>query len=418
MDTTISHRREPPVCRRLSSFQLAAIGSLVAACLTVIACTGAVSDPSELNPTIRLVAPETAAAPIIQVDGVPSSTLKALDAAQFTTAEWTALLRVDVEGAGVSTSSAQSAAPPAVAGTYGVTKSAVTFTPMFGLDPGVLYRVTFDPSRLPSPHNSPVPRVVTTIGVPKPDQPSTTVVDHVYPSRDDAPENLLRLYVHFSAPMGRKGGLDYLKLIDGHGQEVKGAFLPLDTEFWNGDRTRFTAFLDPGRVKRGLLPHRQMGRSLELGMTYTLIVSREWPDARGVPLTADYRRTFRTVPADEKPLEPISRWRLTEPAVGSTDPFVVTFPEPLDHGLLMRAVGVETGAGAPLAGSSRVESGETRWIFQPEKPWQPGDYRLVVLSILEDASGNQIGRAFEVDSFETVDRSSEPERLTVPFRVK
>jgi hypothetical protein len=289
---------------------------------------------------------------------------------------------------------------------------------MFGLDPGVRYRVTFDPARLPAPHASSGPRVVATVGLPKVDAPSTTVVDRIYPSRDTVPENLLRLYVHFSAPMGRKGGLEYLKLFDGDGQEVEGAFLPLDTEFWNGDRTRFTLFLDPGRVKRGLLPNRQVGRSLELGETYTLVVSREWPDAQGLPLKADYRRPLRTGSADEKPLEPTSRWRLTIPASGSTEPLAVAFPEPLDHGLLMRAVGVETTAGTPLAGSSRVEADETRWVFAPSNPWRAGEYRLVVLSILEDPSGNQIGRAFEVDEFNKVDDSPAPERLTLPFSVR
>ena len=86
-----------------------------------------------------------------------------------------------------------------------------------------------------------------------------TIVDRVYPTGDVVPENQLRLYVHFSAPMGLKGGLDYIKLLDDRGVEVKDPFLPLDTEFWNGDRTRFTVFFDPGRVKRGILPEQGNG---------------------------------------------------------------------------------------------------------------------------------------------------------------
>jgi hypothetical protein len=84
----------------------------------------------------------------------------------------------------------------------------------------------------------------------------------------------------------------------------------------------------------------------------------------------------------------------------------ITFPEPLDHGLLMRALGV-TRDGAPLDGDIVVAPGERRWTFTPKEPWQAGRYELLALDILEDLAGNQIGRAFEVDNF---DRTRAPIR--------
>ncbi len=78
--------------------------------------------------------------------------------------------------------------------------------------------------------------------------PSTVVTD-VYPAGDVIPENLLRMYVQFSGPMGQQGGLDHVVLLDARGREMPDALLPLDTELWNGDRTRFTLLFDPGRVK-------------------------------------------------------------------------------------------------------------------------------------------------------------------------
>jgi hypothetical protein len=50
--------------------------------------------------------------------------------------------------------------------------------------------------------------------------------------------------------------------------------------------------------------------------------------------------------------------------------------------------------------------------------WRSGSYELLVLSILEDRAGNQIGRAFEVDNFDTVDKGPEPKTVTLPFVVK
>ena len=43
---------------------------------------------------------------------------------------------------------------------------------------------------------------------------------------------------------------------------------------------------------------------------------------------------------------------------------------------------------------------------------------LLALDILEDVAGNQIGRAFEVDNFETVDKSPNPQRIMIPFTVR
>jgi hypothetical protein len=203
--------------------------------------------------------------------------------------------------------------------------------------------------------------------------------------------------------------------LDEHGQEVVDPFLPLDAEFWNGDRTRYTVFFDPGRVKRGILPNQQMGRALEPGRRYTLVVSADWRDAQGLPLKATFRREFRVGPADERPLDSAA-WRIEAPAAGSSEPLAVGFPEPLDHGLLLRALGVSR-AGSMLEGEIRVEDAERRWTFTPREPWHAGDHVLVVLSFLEDLAGNRIGRAFEVDRFERTDSAAEPERHLLPFRV-
>ena len=44
-------------------------------------------------------------------------------------------------------------------------------------------------------------------------------------------------------------------------------------------------------------------------------------------------------------------------------------------------------------------------------------YQLLALDALEDVAGNQIGRAFEVDNFDTVDKSPNPKSILIPFRV-
>jgi hypothetical protein len=311
----------------------------------------------------------------------------------MTREQWNEIFRVSV-GEG----------QPAVLGDYRVADGTIRFTPMFPLDPGRQYHVVFTPANLKA-----------TVALPaSPLQPST-VVSHVYPSTGVVPENQLRLYIHFSAPMGLKGGLDYVRLLNARGEIVIDPFLPLDTEFWNGDRTRYTVFFDPGRQKRGITPNQQMGRSLVPGQRYTLVVDREWRDANGLPLKESFRREFRVGPADERPLD-TSAWRIAAPPAETREALVVTFPEALDHGLLLRAMGVARD-GQPLHGEVSIEAAETRWVFRPRETWRAGRYNLVALGVLEDLAGNRIGRAFEVDQFDRVDGSRELARVAIPFSV-
>jgi hypothetical protein len=74
--------------------------------------------------------------------------------------------------------------------------------------------------------------------------------------------------------------------------------------------------------------------------------------------------------------------------------------------------------GTSLAGDITIDDSETRWTFTPEDPWRPGSYELLALDILEDLAGNQIGRAFEVDNFDTVDKSPNPQTIRLPFVVR
>jgi hypothetical protein len=261
------------------------------------------------------------------------------------------------------------------------------------------------------------PPITSAVGLPAKDTTPRTTVTQVFPTMEVVPENQLRMYIHFSASMGSRGGLDFVHLLDEAGREVKDPFLPLDAEFWNDDRTRYTVFFDPGRQKRGIAPIADMGRSLTAGKSYTLVVDAEWRDGEGLPLTQPYRRTFKVGPPDEKPLDPQS-WKIDAPAAGTSAPLTVTFPEPLDHGLLLRALGVLAPGGKPLEGAVIVGGNELTWAFTPAEAWKAGQHNLVAFAMLEDLAGNRIGRAFEVDQFDRTDNNNEPEKTLIPFVIR
>ena len=371
--------------------------------LVVAAACGPARSAS--NPEIRLTSPPVGGMSYVEVVGLSPSMLDGLEDDVVSPEQWSAGFRVAVDEQA-----------PAMLGTYSVANGAVRFTPAFPLDPGRQYFVRFDPARLPGAGTPEVGAITAAIGVPARHTIPTTTVARVYPSGDVVPENLLRMYIEFSGPMGRPSGIPHMKLLDETGEEIAGAFLPLDYEFWSPDHTRFTAFFDPGRVKDGILPNQEMGRALLPGRSVTLVISPEWRDQHGLPLKEEFRRVFRVGPPASKPLDTAS-WRIQAPAAGGRDGVVVTFPEPLDHGLLMRALGV-TREGQQIEGEIVLDNAETRWTFTPREPWRAGTYELLALDILEDVAGNQIGRAFEVDNFDTVDKSPNPQSILLPFEIE
>jgi len=344
------------------------------------------------------------------VSGLSRRDTRALDRAALSREAWTAVLKVAVAHEG------KAAAVP-VSGSYTITSGTVRFTPVLPFEAGREYVVVFDPSAAPAEALGRAPAVSRTVSTPAAARAAPVQVTDIYPGGPVVPANLLRMYVEFSGPMGSLTGQDYVRIVDAKGDDIPGALLPLDTDLWNGERTRFTILFDPGRVKRGILPNRAMGRPLRPGSTFSMLVSRDWPDAHGQPLTAAFRKTYQVGPANERALSAKS-WRVAPPAAGSRDAVHVTFPAPLDRGLVQRALTIvrtDAAGDQPVTGDVSVEPGETAWRFIPREPWRAGEYVVSVLPALEDPSGNRIGIAFETSSSDD-DAPREPAR--VPFTIR
>lgn len=318
---------------------------------------------------------------------------------------WHALFRVSVGDENI-----------AVTGRYVVTTEGVEFHPAFPFDLGRRYVATFDPARLPSPRTAAIVRTGITFDAPV-RSPSTSVTA-IAPSAGVWPENMLRFYVYFSAPMSRGQGTRHVHLVDQDGHEVADAILAAYADLWNPDTTRLTVFFDPGRVKRGVGPNVAMGRAIVAGRRYAIVVDAAWLDAQGQSLTQGFRQEFTAGPPAYAALD-VADWTLTLPRPATRDPLVVAFPAALDHALLDRAIGVESSSGARPAGQSTTGDTDATWHFTPDAPWTAGDYRLVVLTALEDPAGNKIGRAFEVLSSEsTATAVPEAEVVRRPFEIR
>jgi hypothetical protein len=366
-----------------------------------VAVVLAVCLPAQAAPAIRLngkIGGKTKVT--FDVTGLDAATLAKLAKAKMDTKQWNAVFAITVVS--------EQKAVPALLGSYRIEDKVLRFEPRFPPVIGVRYRAVFKGEGK---------ELTTEFTQPKPPVKPTTVVEHVYPSRAKLPENQLKFYLHFSAPMSRGEAYRHIQLLDAKGKPVSAPFLELDEELWDPDGKRFTLFIDPGRIKRGLKPREEVGPALEQGKSYTLVIDRKWADAEGNPLKETHRKKFSVGPPDEDPPDP-KKWKVTAPLAGKREPLVVRLPKPMDHALLNRLLWVIDHDGKKVPGKIVLSDEETCWQFTPERPWGAGDHYLVIDTLLEDLAGNSIGRPFEVDVFRRIERTVKTSTVKLPFRVK
>lgn len=290
----------------------------------------------------------------------------------------------------VTVDSAELNSPPSLLGEYHVADSTITFVPRFKLSDKVKYRFQPGP-RLSALVDLQQPFI---LNLPPPSMTPVTRVDAIYPSASALPENLLKFYIHFSSPMSRGQAYEQIELLQGD-QVIQEPFLELGEELWDGQQTRFTLFIHPGRIKRGLKPREDDGPALEAGHKYTLRIKADWPDAQGRKLIAPSEKKFTTLPADlEQPS--LELWKIHTPAMNSRDPVTLELNEPMDHAMLERVLTVRNQDEEVVTGSIEVTNSEMQWSFTPAKVWAVGTHRIDVAANLEDLCGNSIARPFEV----------------------
>jgi hypothetical protein len=238
--------------------------------------------------------------------------------------------------------------------------------------------------------------LVETVNIPLPTSGKPPVVVNIYPSGDTIPENLLKVYQEFSNPMQVGRSLEHVVLLQDARDTIKEVFLELHPELWNNEATVLTLWLDPGRIKRDLQPNVRMGKPLEAGTSYTLVISDQWADGMGVTLAESFSHTFIVTGRDSLSPDP-DQWILLSPRADSRDSLIVRFGEPLDAILLREAITVETGEGHIVDGEISVSHAEKSLMFKPDVAWTPGRYHLQCEGRLEDLAGNNLNRPFDRD---------------------
>jgi len=233
--------------------------------------------------------------------------------------------------------------------------------------------------------------------------------------------NLLKMYVHFSAPMSFGEAYQHIHLRTASGELVPDAILEVLEELWDPERRRLTLLFDPGRIKRDLEPNLTLGLPLRDGESYVLEIDEGWRDGSGRPLAEGFSKTF-SVEAADRASPDTDTWVVRAPAAGSRGPLEIVFPEPMDRALLDRLITVSTDPedrrGERVEGRIEVTDHETVWRLILDRPWGAGSYVIDVNANLEDLAGNNLASLFDVDLSQDVRLSDVEAQARLPFEVR
>lgn len=207
---------------------------------------------------------------------------------------------------------------PDVFGRYLVLEDGIRFIPHFPFERGLSYRASFDPQPLGRSELSDM--LTHEFSLPSERSDLPTEVKHIFPSSDYLPENLLRLYVFFSNSMQRGRVEAEISLLGPSGEPAPDVLYRAPVELWDMSVQCLTILLDPGRLKRGVGPNRELGPPLKFGQLYTLVVGEGMTDLFGRQLPGTVYKRFRVTDAVREPIA-VEQWKFVPPLLIAVSPW-------------------------------------------------------------------------------------------------
>jgi len=295
--------------------------------------------------------------------------------------------------------------PVAILGEFEIKTEEIVFKPLIPFTRGLHYDISI--------HKQPI----GSFKVPNANVADAPALQDIFPTQDTLPENLLKIYLRFSQSM-REGQSDkYVTMLKNNSDTVHGAFLNLQPELWNEDRTLLTLWLDPGRIKRDLQPNKLLGAPLQKNGRYQIVISRKWKDEQGLNLIKNYSKRFVTTVRDGLSPNP-KNWKLRMPQSNTLQSLRINFGETLDYSLLLETLKISTEKGENIAGKWIIGAEEQSCEFAPSTNWKSGIYKLKIETRLEDLAGNNLNRPFDRDVTipETVPKTGD--FFEIPFKIE
>ena len=294
--------------------------------------------------------------------------------------------------------------PVGILGEFMEEKESIIFRPLIPFTRGSEYKVLV------------AERIIGKFRIPTADPADAPALLAIYPTADSLPENLLKIHLYFSNPMRETQSARYVTLVKNENDTVAGAFLDLQPELWNEARTMLTLWLDPGRIKRDLIPNKTLGAPLKKHEHYNIIVSANWQNQQGLKLKKQYTKAFVTKSRDEFSPKP-DLWEIKSPKNGTRDALNINFKESLDFTLLSEALSILAADKKMIMGNWRIKGDEKTAIFSPDQRWSPGTYSLRIETRLEDLAGNNLHRPFDRDITQKQTTVNPTKFVTLPFLI-
>ena len=185
-----------------------------------------------------------------------------------------------------------------------------------------------------------------------------------------------------------------ISLLGPDGEPAPDVLYRAPVELWDRTMRYLTILLDPGRLKRGVGPNRDLGSPLKAGQAYTLAVGAGMIDLFGSRLPETVYKRFRVTDAVREPIA-VEQWKIVPPVTNSRQPLVLMFPRPLDWALLSHTISIASTCGQSIGGRIVIDQCERRWSFTPTSLWAAGEHHIRVASSLEDVCGNSLVAAFD-----------------------
>jgi hypothetical protein len=285
-----------------------------------------------------------------------------------------------------------------IAGTCTLQGDSLSFKPNFSFAAGQRFHVLFDYRAFLARSEGNYPKEIHTFelsfSIPK-EVLSSTFIDVVHPQSDVLPENMLRMYLSFSAAMRPGEAYEHITLLREDGTPIEKAFLVIDQELWDAERKRFTLLFDPGRIKRGIQSQVDLGPPLQAGQTYRLVIDSAWRDAHRNPLAGSFIKSFTVTSAERTKLS-IQHWKISAPTAGTNNDLLIAFDRSIDFVLALKYITITTAQGNRVRGNAAFTNSRY-WRFTPDQPWPEGQFFIEVHPQLEDVSGNNFSNAFDID---------------------
>jgi hypothetical protein len=216
--------------------------------------------------------------------------------------------------------------------------------------------------------------------------------------------------------MQRGRAKEHIKLLGPDGHPAPDVLYRPPVELWDRSMRHLTILLDPGRLKRGVGPNRELGPPLKAGHEYVLAIDPGMVDLSGRPLRESFCKPFRVTEAVRERIA-VEQWRILLPATKSRQPLALIFPKPLDWALLWHTINIVSELGQSIDGRLAIDLDERRWSFRATSPWTAGSYQVRIASSLEDVCGNSLLEAFDRPLRQASDLVYEAVSRSIPFRL-